>query len=893
MNTKGKENCIFKWRKALAKAGRPAFALSLCRSLLFTLAIVLPLFVFQSHLTERFQAFINEVYLGIWNGSWVWWVSIAALLAALFSNGLRKLKLYCQLLGPPPFLALAAIGYGLLLGLLGLATNTPEKSLVCTLIFAGFLVLLWPEKRTRNKPEDDLNRKYFAERIIDLLTAKDSAIRRIAVIGPWGQGKTRVLDLIQSKLEGTDYCVVKVNPWLATKPEEAWRILAEGFDAALGFRGTWVSNLIRSPILKLILKSLPHPMTDLSDIAMEAFTAKDGDYQGKIEEIEKLLAKRNLRLILLVDDMERSDPAVIRSLFPVIDRLSNFHICSFVFAIDPERIHKAFGNEDAAQAEANGYIDKVFDVQIDLPSLTENEVARWVNTLVDPNTHPRLHASLDSLGVYLPKNPRMAQRFVTKCRSIESQWLVRYSITEKPFEKLFLLQILELEFPGSSKLLLEHEDDIIAIGGEGIEEFSSKKPIVDRESYDKLIQAIGGKVSVNKRFTTLLRRFLELRDEGWFAPDESNDELEWLINGHRKLLYLTTEECRKVSNNFKSDAGKKSIEATLKSTFSERDFSEKMFCYQQVIEHQIEEFRKELHKLESAQGEVVAITQSSCLATLERLSNHQKWANHAKSEIDMALFKDDFFDILVNLFGLNSARYLLADNAASVSGKLLELLLQVTPEISFEKSKSLSLSSLLHDAHWIIDSDDRGSLERMMAPVASLNTQRIFLSIVDLLKKETFVAEFHQAWSGYSYRSFFCANPSLWLGETRNESVALFQRLIETGKSDDIVRRNCIFLIQNAFFFPYLTSVGDIAKYRYTIKHLIQQWTWYLTGLWEIVISRGLEASDIQGLLAGRSEVIAQLKKNEVPEAERVHKPNPDHITVSEFEKVFPLSSPR
>jgi len=76
----------------------------------------------------------------------------------------------------------------------------------------------WTDRPLSSKANDKLNRAAFADRAADVLRGlpKDTGIV-VGIHGPWGDGKTTVLNLLRTDLEADDKtAVVEFNPWRFT-----------------------------------------------------------------------------------------------------------------------------------------------------------------------------------------------------------------------------------------------------------------------------------------------------------------------------------------------------------------------------------------------------------------------------------------------------------------------------------------------------------------------------------------------------------------------------------------------------------------------------------------------------------------------------------------------------
>lgn len=110
-------------------------------------------------------------------------------------------------------------------------------------------------------PEDRFSRATFAERIARTIIAqRDSASIVVGIYGPWGDGKTSVLNLIEHVLDRDERTVpVRFNPWRLGSETEMFvgffETLAESIDAKMTTGAQRIGHLLKE--YGALLKPIP------------------------------------------------------------------------------------------------------------------------------------------------------------------------------------------------------------------------------------------------------------------------------------------------------------------------------------------------------------------------------------------------------------------------------------------------------------------------------------------------------------------------------------------------------------------------------------------------------------------------------------------------------------
>lgn len=223
--------------------------------------------------------------------------------------------------------------------------------------------------------EDRFQRWNFSSRIGEVVAKRsDESSIIIGLYGPWGDGKTSVLNFIEkSLLTNIDVVCIKFNPWRYGGEDELligfFHQVAEALDAKL----TTGTDTFKS----IVKKGLP--------IAGAFLGSKDaGEGIGAfiagptIEELkarlEKELTERKKRILILVDDIDRLDKQEIYSLFRLVKLTADFKYTAYILAFDKDIVAASLQERYAGQSGNSGYafLEKIIQVPLFLPAINKN-----------------------------------------------------------------------------------------------------------------------------------------------------------------------------------------------------------------------------------------------------------------------------------------------------------------------------------------------------------------------------------------------------------------------------------------------------------------------------------------------------------------------------------------
>lgn len=346
------------------------------------------------------------------------------IIVSIFFTYHKKLRNYCKKYSAtfkvknPPFTLLDCIITVILISTLYFLFNKTDFSYLLKILDYKFLIifistliiviliLLLPKEQQDTKEtktdsikyepiedirEDKLGRKKFIndfnEIICKNLDYDESSV--IGLTGAWGDGKTSVINCFINEINSKNnskQIIVKFNP-LCHENEEA--ILRSFY------------NHIESEISKkYIIKGLHRTLRTYVDSLLKGIEFKGLKISPfyKIQtpseiksELEKILTDNDVKLIIIIDDIDRLNYNEITLIFSLIRFNTNFRNTLFIVCYDPEYLNKVFEKEFTSvsnKPEQNikdftqKYIEKIFKISIPLPEVEYGKLREYLLSII-------------------------------------------------------------------------------------------------------------------------------------------------------------------------------------------------------------------------------------------------------------------------------------------------------------------------------------------------------------------------------------------------------------------------------------------------------------------------------------------------------------------------------
>ncbi|TYO74673.1 AAA family ATPase [Pseudomonas sp. CK-NBRI-02] len=228
-----------------------------------------------------------------------------------------------------------------------------------------------------SKHQDRFGRAPYAARIAETIARRlDPSSIVIGLFGPWGDGKTSVLKMMEESLDQHGQVVtIRFNPWHFPSEDALLRGFFSTLAEALGKEPAFkekAAALLESygGILSVISVALPGVEINPGEAAKQI-----GESLSKVsldnlkDQIDALLGQSGKRLVILIDDIDRLDRHETHAIFKLVKLSASFKYTCYVLAFDDEVVAAALGERYGAGGQEAGraFLEKIIQVPLHLP----------------------------------------------------------------------------------------------------------------------------------------------------------------------------------------------------------------------------------------------------------------------------------------------------------------------------------------------------------------------------------------------------------------------------------------------------------------------------------------------------------------------------------------------
>ena len=246
----------------------------------------------------------------------------------------------------------------------------------------------------------EASRKQDLEFFLPLLQSISQPMT-LALVSPWGSGKSTFLELLCERLKRDSYEVISINAWESDYANDPMSVIIEAMTTQLDLSpdNTALPSTSKA-LLKGILKTaapiflragfdeirenfkdddtLFGATADVTEKLLEQQIHAIGETRAGIQEMKTALSSfaeslPNKRLFIFIDELDRCRPQYAISFLEHIKHFFNIPGITFLIAIDKKQLNNDIKYLYGQDVDPDRYLRKIIDMELQLPLLNVKE----------------------------------------------------------------------------------------------------------------------------------------------------------------------------------------------------------------------------------------------------------------------------------------------------------------------------------------------------------------------------------------------------------------------------------------------------------------------------------------------------------------------------------------
>lgn len=263
---------------------------------------------------------------------------------------------------------------------------------------------MWSDRETTR---DCLGYASYVEVLANICTHRDLAPLTLGIFGPWGSGKTSLMQMLQNKLATSGDAVESktrtlwFNAWRYEGREEAQSALIHAILAKLAEDKSILDetkDLFRRlkegasvfKLAKFITKTAVTMTPDLGGLlsCFEEESEKLAEtMEGFDRDFDEVLKRAKVgRIVVFIDDLDRCSSLKVIETFETIKLFLNTPACTFVIGADSKKIAEAITDvykvTDEARQKAKDYLEKIIQIPFSIPEQRMTDISCYIGMLI-------------------------------------------------------------------------------------------------------------------------------------------------------------------------------------------------------------------------------------------------------------------------------------------------------------------------------------------------------------------------------------------------------------------------------------------------------------------------------------------------------------------------------
>lgn len=343
----------------------------------------------------------------------------------------------------------------------------------------------WTDEALNSGKQDTLGRLPYAQRAAELINATHSfeASAVLGISGPWGSGKTSLVNMIVETLQRdySGWAVARFTPWATS---DVSGLLGEFYSSVAEVLPKKKSRQVRRALA--VTASVAAPAANLIPIAGAAASegvrlagealAKSPSWQVAFNKASEELKELRTPILVVVDDIDRLHGSELMTLLKVVRLLGRFDGVQYLLAYDDETLYRSMtaSGVNPHDGSAERFMEKIVQYPLPVPPLLRHQqitrlnagFARVSRATVDDGSSDRRVSGLIDCFTDLLTTPRAIDRYIAQLQ----HHIPLLPPDEIDDEDVQLLTLIRVSFPAlfnsipryRRELLLGHTGELKA-----------------------------------------------------------------------------------------------------------------------------------------------------------------------------------------------------------------------------------------------------------------------------------------------------------------------------------------------------------------------------------------------------------------------------------------------
>lgn len=340
----------------------------------------------------------------------------------------------------------------------------------------------WNDDAITSAREDKFGRAGWAVKQAKLIDGSHAAKSSLVygLEGPWGSGKSSVLSMIEGALADIDskWHVVYFTPWATTTQEELFSEFFAALSSAIpsddGYKPLVAKLSTYGKVATPLLGAVPIVGGAMAEVADRLSAKLEKPWRTVFEDLSQALRDAGLRVLVVVDDIDRLSPEELLTLLKVVRLIGRLPGIDYLLAYDEKTLAETLTAARLTQAtsttHARQFMEKIVQYPLQVPPLLESVVIRLlIDGLKDLPLTGRSVSSLRSdtfqgvlTDVMLSRlsTPRAMGRFLAQLRHVFEV------VDHDEFDScdLVLVTFMRLHFPDMHRALPTWRPELTGAG---------------------------------------------------------------------------------------------------------------------------------------------------------------------------------------------------------------------------------------------------------------------------------------------------------------------------------------------------------------------------------------------------------------------------------------------